>query len=79
MFIPEIETKSKEEIKRFQEGKLSEVLEYLQAHSLFYQDMFKKHHIDISKIKTLEDLTKIPVTTKDDLQNATKIFYVSMK
>jgi phenylacetate-CoA ligase len=74
MFIPEIETKSKEEIKRFQEGKLSEVLEYLQAHSLFYQDMFKKHHIDISKIKTLEDLTKIPVTTKDDLQKRNKDF-----
>ena len=30
--------------------------------------MFQQHNIDISTIKTLEDLTKIPVTTKDDLQ-----------
>ena len=74
MFIPEIETKSKEEIKKFQESKLSEVLEYLQKNSKFYQEMFKKYSIDIKEIKTLEDLTKIPVTTKDDLQKRNKDF-----
>lgn len=74
MFIPSIETKSKEEIKKFQESKLPEILEYLQNNSKFYQDMFKEHNIDIKKIKTLEDLSNIPVTTKNDLQKRNKDF-----
>ncbi len=64
MFIPEIETKSKEEIKKNQETKLPEISEYLQKNSKFYQEMFKEHGVDIKEIKTLKDLTKIPVTTK---------------
>ncbi|MEN8119830.1 MAG: AMP-binding protein [Bacteroidota bacterium] len=74
MFIPEIEKKSKEEIKKFQEKKLTELLEYLNSNSKFYQDLFKEHKIDIKKIKTLEDLTNIPVTTKNDLQKRNKDF-----
>ncbi|WP_321436278.1 AMP-binding protein [uncultured Bacteroides sp.] len=59
---------SPEEIKIFQEQRLAEALAYLQAHSAFYQKMFKEHHIDIAKIKKIEDLQQIPVTTKKDLQ-----------
>ncbi|MDR0725074.1 MAG: AMP-binding protein [Prevotellaceae bacterium] len=64
----EIEYKSKEEIKRFQEEKLREVLLYMGLHSPFYQRMFRKHGIDIRKIRTLEDLQQIPFTEKKDLQ-----------
>jgi len=69
VFIPEIERKSQSEIKSFQEEKLSELLKYLQQHSVFYQELFEKHKIDISSIQCIEDLSKIPVTTKDDLQS----------
>lgn len=65
---PEIQYRSPEEIKACQESRLAEELEYLQNHSRFYQNMFKAHHIDIRKIKTIEDLQQIPVTTKTDLQ-----------
>lgn len=65
---PEIQYRSPEEIKAFQESRLAEELDYLQNHSRFYQNMFKAHHIDIRKIKTIEDLQQIPVTTKTDLQ-----------
>ncbi|NOR88040.1 MAG: AMP-binding protein [Bacteroidales bacterium] len=65
--IPDIETKSTEEIKLFQEGKMKALLTYLQKHSKFYQDLFLKKNIDIAQIKSLEDLVRIPVTTKDDL------------
>ncbi len=68
MFIPEIEKKSLPEIKSYQESRLPELLEYLNAHSKFYKELFLKNNIDIRKIKTLEDLTQIPVTTKTDLQ-----------
>lgn len=66
--IPDIETKSTAEIKAFQETQLKFTLDYLSKHSPFYKRHFETHQLDISEIQTLEDLTKIPVTTKDDLQ-----------
>ena len=74
MYIPEIETRSLSEIKLFQEKRLKELLPYLEEHSAFYKALFKKNRIDISEINTLEDLTRIPVTTKDDLQSRTDDF-----
>ena len=68
MFKPSIEYEPLEVIKKFQEGKMQELLEYLHAKSPFYQNMFAKEHIDITKVKTLEDLRNIPFTTKEDLQ-----------
>ena len=55
-------------IKAFQEARLKETLSYLAEHSTFYKRMFEEHNIDISKINTLEDLTSIPTTSKQDLQ-----------
>lgn len=64
----DIEYKSPEEIKRFQEGLLQTALAYLAEHSPFYKRMFESYHIDITKIQHLEDLTSIPFTEKKDLQ-----------
>ena len=66
--IPEIEIKTKAEIKSFQEAKLRLLLIYLDSNSSFYKRMFKVHEIDLNNINTLEDLIKLPITTKDDLQ-----------
>jgi phenylacetate-CoA ligase len=66
--IPQIEFKSRAEIKRFQEEKLKIALKYLQKNSPFYKRMFLQNHIDIHKINTLEDLNQIPFTEKKDLQ-----------
>lgn len=74
MFIPEIEKKSVAEIKAFQESRLPDLLRYLKARSLFYSELFSNHKIDIDEIKTLEDLTRIPVTTKEDLQKRSDDF-----
>jgi phenylacetate-CoA ligase len=67
--LPLLETKSLQEIEQFQEKKLCNLLAYVNTYSKFYQSLFKEHAIDISSIKTLRDLQKIPVTTKDDLYN----------
>lgn len=56
------------EIEEFQNEKLREALEYLSAHSPFYQRMFKQEGIDIKDIKTIDDLVKLPFTEKKDLQ-----------
>lgn len=66
--IPEIEKQSISKIKEFQEQKLKEVLQYVNENSPFYSRLFETNDISISNIILLEDLLKIPPTTKDDLQ-----------
>ncbi len=66
--IPQIEKSSQEEIKVFQLEKLKETLQYLNKNSPFYKRFFKENDIQVSEIMNLEDLQKIPVTTKDHLQ-----------
>lgn len=68
MIIPDIEKKTIPEIKAYQESRLPGLLKYLQGKSNFYSRLFVSNNIDIQKIKSLEDLTRIPVTTKNDLQ-----------
>lgn len=68
MMIPDIEKTSQEEITKFQNGKLIELLNYLNENSSFYQRKFKSEGIDISKLTTVSDLQQISLTTKDDLQ-----------
>lgn len=65
--IPEIEFKSASEIKAFQEQKLQGLLTYLSENSNYYKNVFQQENIAISDIKKLEDLAKLPVTTKEDL------------
>ena len=67
IFPEDIDRRSKEEIKTYQEEKLQELLQYVNKNSKFYTDLFKENNINIKDIKTLEDLQKIPFTTKDDL------------
>lgn len=51
-----------------QEQQLRELLAYLQQRSPFYKRIFGENGIDISSIQTLADLGRLPVTTKEDLQ-----------
>lgn len=66
--LPQIEVRSEEEIKQFQEDLLKKQLVYLKEKSPYYRNLFALNQIEISEIRKLEDLQKIPVTTKDDLQ-----------
>ena len=56
------------EIIAYQEKKMAEVLTYVNYRSPYYRELFAKEAIDVSKIKKLEDLQQIPVTTKQDIQ-----------
>ncbi|MDR2473969.1 MAG: AMP-binding protein [Tannerella sp.] len=56
------------EIKAWQENSLAETLEYVSTRSPYYKEMFAREKIDISKIRRLEDLQVLPVTTKQDIQ-----------
>ena len=68
MNINDIEYKSVEEIKTFQEELLHDALVYLKNNSPYYQRMFESYGINIEKIRHIEDLVKIPFTEKKDLQ-----------
>ncbi|UOE39618.1 phenylacetate--CoA ligase family protein [Chryseobacterium oryzae] len=72
---PSIEKSDIQEIKAFQEKKLKEVLQYLEANSPFYQKLFRENNINISEIQKLEDLKKIPTTSKNDIQQNNQDFF----
>lgn len=73
-FNPEIERSPREDIIHFQNLQLPKLLSYLNANSRFYHEKFKENNIDISAIQTLDDLVKLPLTTKADLQQRNEDF-----
>jgi phenylacetate-CoA ligase len=68
MDVSELQHQSAETAQVVQSKKLQELLRYINANSLFYKQLFAKHGIDIRSVKTVADLSSLPVTTKEDLQ-----------
>jgi phenylacetate-CoA ligase len=66
-FNPAIERSMPSEIEAFQNKRLVLLLNYLATKSPFYQRLFKNEGVEWEDIQTIQDLTKIPVTTKNDL------------
>lgn len=73
--IPAIEKASLKEIKQFQELKLKEMLVYLNQNSPYYKRLFASENIDVTSIQSIEDLQRIPVTTKTQLQEYNDDFF----
>ena len=64
----DIEYRSVDEIRLYQEDLLRKQMKYLAEHSPYYQRMFRENGIDWKKVKTLDDLQQLPFTEKKDLQ-----------
>lgn len=64
----DIEFCTVEEINNFQNERLREALSYLASNSPFYKRMFYEKGIDITSIRTIDDLVHLPFTDKKDLQ-----------
>jgi phenylacetate-CoA ligase len=73
-YSPEAAFKSKEEIKQIQEKKLQETVSYLNGHSPFYKELFTQARFNVKGIKTIEDLSAIPITIKENLQQHNDAF-----
>src|SRR5690606_2385883 len=73
--LPIIETASREEIKASQNEKLAKRRKYLSEHSPYYKTLFRKGNTDVDTINTVDDLVKLPVTTKTDLQEHNDNFF----
>lgn len=65
---PQIQFQSTEEIEQLQSELLQKQMQYLKENSVFYQNLFANNKLQFEDIRTKEDLQKIPVTTKKELQ-----------
>lgn len=54
-------------IDDLQQSLLRQHIEYLYSQSAFYRRLFDRHDIDWRSVRNVEDLQRIPVTTKQDL------------
>lgn len=67
-FAPEFETLSRQEIENLQLERLQKTVKHC-MNSPFYKKRFEENGITCDDIKTLDDLRKIPFTTKQDLRD----------
>ncbi len=72
---PDIQFASPEKIKKFQEDRLANTINYVAEKSPYYKRLFQINGIKPEQIKTIEDLQKIPLTGKRELQNFGKDFF----
>ena len=73
-FLEERDKQLTDKETQMQEQKLQQLLQYVSQHSPFYKELFAKHQIDIGNIKTIADLTQIPPTHKEDVQQRNNDF-----
>jgi phenylacetate-CoA ligase len=64
----EMETMSPEKLKSLQEKKLKKQLQYVWKNSSFYQKKFRQAGFSPRDFKSLEELGRLPFTTKDELR-----------
>lgn len=65
---PRIERASRAELTRLQTRRLREQVRHAAAHSPFYKRKFREAGIRPEQVRTLEDLRRLPFTTKDELK-----------
>lgn len=67
-FSPEVETMSREQLEQLQLERLKKTVNHC-MNAPFYQKRFQKLGITPADIKTLDDVRKLPFTTKEDLRD----------
>ncbi len=60
----------RKEIEEIKQKRLRYILKYVYENCAFYRRLFKENGVDIDKIRSVEDLKKIPFTTKQHLRDA---------
>ncbi len=70
IYQPEYEKMPKEKIANLQEERLKKIIKHCYEKNPIYNRKFKDARITSNDIRTLDDLEKVPLTTKDDLRAA---------
>lgn len=68
-WAPKIQGAAIKELKEIQLKLLKQELSHVYANSKFYHEKFKEANIKPSDITTLEDIRKIPITTRTELED----------
>src|SRR5262252_6863934 len=66
---PDIERRSRAAMTRWQSLRIREQVRHAAAHSPFYRRKFKAAKVNAAQIRTLDDLRRLPFTTKDELKD----------
>jgi phenylacetate-CoA ligase len=66
----EIEKLNAKEMKELQNQKFLNQLSYVLKNSVFYQKKFQDNNLSVDDIKSIDDITKIPFTEKQELRDA---------
>ena len=70
MYNPDFESMSREDLKQLQMERLQFTLNRVYRNVAFYKTIFDGQGVNIEEIKSIEDLKKLPFTTKEDLRNS---------
>ena len=62
-----VQKMSSKNIEKMQSKLVESFLENINKNHPYYRRLFKENNIDVSKIKSTDDLEKIPFTTKGDM------------
>jgi phenylacetate-CoA ligase len=69
-YFSPVEAMAPEALRTLQEDRLREQFEYLLAHSVFYQRKFGAAGLASGAVRTLDDLRRVPFTTKQELRDS---------
>jgi len=70
MWNPELETISPSDQKKLEQTKLMDQIQYVFANSTMYQKNYRQAGIALKDITCVQDLAKLPFTTKTDLRES---------
>jgi phenylacetate-CoA ligase len=63
-----VQSWSSEELERYQSTKLRQVVRYAYDNVPFYRRLYDQERVDVGNIRTVEDLDKLPMITKEDVR-----------
>lgn len=70
IFSREYETMQREDLEQLQVERLQMTLNHVYRNVSFYKNLFDSSGLEISAVKSLKDLARLPFTTKEDLKNS---------
>ena len=68
IYNEKMETQSLQDLKNLQSERLRSLAAYVYKNSPVYKKRIDESGFQLSSIKTIDDITKLPFTTKDDLR-----------
>lgn len=70
IFDEKIETMPLADLKNLQSERLQKLINYIYKNSLRYKEKIDQHGVVLSEIKTIDDIKKLPFTTKEDMRDS---------